>query len=81
MAWIRTVGPSDAEGALRAEYEAAIRRAGRVFNILKIQSLNPGTLRASMQLYQATMHAPSELTRVEREMIATVVSQVNHCFY
>ena len=81
MAWIKTIEPRDAEGALRAEYEAAVKRAGKVFNILKIQSLNPGTLRASMQLYQATMRAPSELTRLEREMIATVVSQVNRCLY
>ena len=84
MAWIKTIEPSDAGaagGVLHAEYEAAIKRAGKVFNILKVQSLNPETLRASLHLYQATIHKPSELTRLEREMVATVVSQVNHCVY
>ncbi len=81
MAYIKTVKPKDASGGLKAEYAAAIKRAGKVFNILKIQSLNPRTLRASMQLYLATMHAPSGLSRTERELLATVVSWANHCFY
>ena len=81
MAWIKMVEPAEAAGELKAEYEQAVKRAGKVFNILKIQSLNPRTLRASMELYLATMHAPSGLTRGERELLATVVSWANHCFY
>jgi alkylhydroperoxidase family enzyme len=52
-----------------------------VFNILKVQSLNPHALKASMQMYRATMFGPSGLSRTEREMLATVVSWANHCFY
>ena len=81
MAWIKTVEPGDATGELKAEYDKAVRRAGKVFNILKVQSLNPPVLRASMGLYLAAMHGPSGLTRAEREMLATVVSWANHCFY
>lgn len=81
MAWIRTVEPEEATGELKAEYEKAVRRAGRVFNILKVQSLNPDSLRASIDLYLATMHGPSGLSRAEREMLATVVSWANNCFY
>ncbi len=81
MAFIKTIEPEDADGALKLEYDDAINRAGKVFNILKVQSLNPTALRASMQLYTATMHEASGLSRVEREMLATVVSRVNHCFY
>lgn len=81
MAYIATVEPGDAGAELRAEYEAAVRRAGKVFNILKVQSLSPRTLRASTQLYLAAMHAPSGLSRAEREMLATVVSRANECFY
>ncbi len=81
MAYIATVEPGDAGAELRAEYDAAVRRAGKVFNILKVQSLNPRTLRASTQLYLATMRAPSGLSRAEREMLATVVSRANGCFY
>lgn len=81
MAFIKTIEPEEAAGALKSEYDAAIKRAGKVFNILKVQSLNPATLRASMQLYSTTMHAASGLTRAEREMLATVVSSANDCFY
>ncbi len=81
MPWIKVVEPADATGELKQEYDAALKRAGKVFNILKVQSLNPGVLRASMQMYRATMLAPSGLSRTEREMLGTVVSWANHCFY
>lgn len=86
MAFIKIIEPEEAEGTLKVEYDAALKRAGKVFNILKIQSLNPTTLRASMQLYSATMrpdfgYPASGLPRAEREMLATVVSRANDCFY
>ncbi|MDX2041974.1 MAG: carboxymuconolactone decarboxylase family protein [Acidobacteriota bacterium] len=81
MAHIQIIEPENATGALKPEYDAALKRAGKVFNILKVQSLNPTTLRASMQLYKATMHAASDLSRAERELLATVVSRANDCFY
>jgi uncharacterized peroxidase-related enzyme len=81
LAWIKTFEREEATGDLKAEYDKAVRRAGRLFNIVKIQSLNPRTLRASMDLYLATMYGPSGLSRAERELLATVVSWANHCFY
>ncbi|HZP02697.1 MAG TPA: carboxymuconolactone decarboxylase family protein [Terriglobia bacterium] len=81
MAWIRMIEPEEADDELKKEYEAAVKRAGKIFNILKIQSLNAATLKASMDLYLATMYGPSGLSRAEREMMATVVSWANHCFY
>jgi uncharacterized peroxidase-related enzyme len=81
MPWIKTVEPEEATGELKAEYEKAVRRAGKVFNILKVQSLNPDVLQASMGMYLATMHGRSGLSRAERELLATVVSWANHCFY
>jgi uncharacterized peroxidase-related enzyme len=81
MPWIKVIEPKDATGELKQEYDDAVRRAGKVFNILKVQSLNPAALRASMQMYRATMFGPSGLSRAEREMLATVVSWANHCFY
>jgi len=81
MVWIKMVGPEEATGELKDEYDAAGQRAGKVFNILKVQSLNPPVLHSSMQMYLATMHGLSGLSRAEREMLATVVSWANHCFY
>jgi len=81
MAWIKVIEPQEATGELKQEYDAAVERAGKVFNILKVQSLNPAALEASMHLYRTTMFGPSGLSRAEREMLATVVSWANHCFY
>lgn len=81
MAWIKTIEPEEATGELKEEYDKAVRRAGKVFNILKVQSLNPAALKASIQLYLATMYGPSGLSRAEREMLGTVVSWANDCFY
>ena len=81
MSWIKTIEPREATGELKVEYDQAVKRAGKVFNILKVQSLNPECLRASMQLYLAMMYGPSGLSRAEREMLATVVSWANRCFY
>ena len=65
MAWIKMVEPEDATGELKNDYVRAVARAGKVFNILKIQSLNPEALHASMGLYLATMHGTSGLSRAE----------------
>jgi len=82
MPWIRTVPPEEATGLLRQIYEAALRRTGRVFNVVRLQSLRPKVLDASMQLYLQLMHAPDgALTRAQREMIAVVVSATNGCHY
>ena len=81
MAWIEQTEAADATGLLEKIYDDAVKRAGRVFNILKVQSLNPPTLRASMGLYMQTTHAESPVPRALREMIATVVSKTNECHY
>ncbi len=81
MAWIEIITPEKATGALAGIYRAALDRAGRVYNILRLQSLNPPVLRAGIGLYRDVMHGESPLTRAQREMIATVVSQVNGCHY
>ncbi len=81
MAWIEQTDVSDATGLLEKIYADAKKRAGRVFNIIKVQSLNPPTLRASMGLYMQTTQAESPVSRALREMIATVVSKTNECHY
>jgi alkylhydroperoxidase family enzyme len=81
VAHIRLIEPGDADGLLAEEYEAAIARAGKVFNIVRSMSLRPEVLRASMGLYRSIMFGPSGLTRQERELLATVVSATNECHY
>ena len=82
MAWITTIPPESAAGLLAQIYRAAMKRAGKVFNILSIQSLRPKVLRSSTRLYMEVMRSPeSALSRAQREMIATTVSSLNDCFY
>ncbi len=81
MAYIELVSNEEATGRLKTMYDAAIARAGRVYNIVRTMSPNPATLEASMLLYMQVMKGPSKLPRKEREMLATVVSRANDCFY
>ena len=82
MAWVRTVPPEEATGLLKSLYDAAIKRAGRVFNVISLQSIRPKVLRASTMLYSEVMSGKENaLTRAQREMIATVVSRINECHY
>jgi alkylhydroperoxidase family enzyme len=78
---IRLIEPDDADGMLAEEYAAAVERAGKVYNIVKSMSLRPAVLRRSMEMYKAIMFGPSALTRQERELLATVVSAANECYY
>ena len=55
MSWVKTVEPGEASGKLRKLYDAAVARAGRVFQILRVQSANPELLEASLELYRRTM--------------------------
>ena len=81
VAYLRLIEEGEATGRLQEQYDAATGRAGRVFNIVKSMSLNPRVLGASMDLYRAIMFGPSELSRVERELLAVVVSCANDCHY
>jgi uncharacterized peroxidase-related enzyme len=81
VAWIKTVDPDDATGSLAGEYARAQARAGRIWNILRLQSQNPEVLRASIAFYLAVLYGQSPLSRGQREMLAVVVSRTNGCHY
>jgi uncharacterized peroxidase-related enzyme len=79
--FLKLIEEGEATGALKREYDAAIKRAGKVFNVVKAMSLRPGVLRRSIELYREVMFGPSGLSRVERELLAVVVSAANDCHY
>ena len=82
MAWIRTVPEGAAEEELAQLYdEARDPRTGQLDNIMQIHSLKPAGLAAHLQLYGAVMGGSPSLPKVERELIAVVVSQLNDCHY
>ncbi len=79
--FVPPIPPEEADGALRREYDAALRRAGRIWGVVAIQSHNPASLRDSIRLYRTVMFGESPLSRAQREMIAVVTSQANDCVY
>ncbi len=81
MPYIKQITLDRATGLVKKELEKAVKRAGRVWNIVQIMSLNGRVMKASMEMYGATMFAESPLSRQQREMLAVVVSVANHCVY
>lgn len=81
-AWIETVPDDEWDGEL-AELHAAVvdRDNGRVDHIMAIHSLNPRAMAAHQAVYTSAMAGTATLRKVERELIALVVSLENHCHY
>ena len=53
----------------------------RVDWVLRIHALDPGSMNAHYVLYRQAMTGTKTLRKVEREMIAVVVSKLNDCHY
>ena len=81
MAWIRVIKEQHAEGELKTLYGAYKAPWGGVDNVFKIHSLHPKSMKAHGDLYRLLMYGRSPLTRLQREMIGSVVSVANECRY
>ena len=81
MAWIAEIDEREAKGSLKDQYSKLKEPWGGIDNILKIHSLNPESLAAHVQLYKTVMFGKSPIPRLDREMIALVVSSINQCHY
>ena len=81
MAFIKLFDFKNSSGLLKKEYENGLRRAGKIWNVLTIQSQTPEILRDSMRLYNSTMFGNSKVPRFDRELLAVVTSISNECEY
>ncbi len=82
IAWIETISEAEASGELKRAYQRSRdAKTAHVDHIMKIHSLNPQSLLDHLHLYKTLMFADSPLTRIQREMIAVVVSAINRCEY
>lgn len=81
MAWIRQTGDEEASGLIAKIFEDARRRAGKVWNIVRLTSINPRMTRAHLGLYGSVMKQDSSLSPRLRETLAVVVSRANACDY
>ena len=73
MAWIRTISEEEAKGSVKEQYEEAKRRAGWVWNVIKISSLKPDLMDASMAIYLASFHRPSARLNTPPETMMFIV--------
>ena len=81
MAFIRYIEEHEALPELRELYDRYRDCAGHVDNILRIHGHNPASLAGHYELYATLMRGRSDLSLVQREMIAVVVSAINECHY
>lgn len=73
--------PDTLDEDMRAYFRVCEEKLGMVPNVLRTYSRNQDKLRAFSTLYNAVMLGDSKLNKLEREMIAVVVSSANRCFY
>jgi len=93
MAWIKTIKPQDAEGELqemlqevRATYPGEY---GTVHpptipvdeSIIESHTLIPKAMKHAFLLLSTLLEEGLPLERRQHEMIATIVSETNDCFY
>lgn len=66
---------------LQAIWRKCVEKLGFVPNVYSAYSLKPQRLRNFMAMYNEIMLSESALSKLEREMIAVVVSSANRCYY
>lgn len=62
-------------------FDLCTEKLGMIPNVLRAHAFDIDKLNAFTGLYNTLMLAPSGLTKLEREMIAVVVSSINRCWY
>lgn len=65
----------------QAYFDLCQEKLGMVPNVLQAYAFDETKLRAFTDMYNDLMLAESNLSKLEREMIAVAVSAVNRCFY
>jgi len=73
--------PAGLDDDLKVIWAKCVEKLGFVPNVFSTYSLKPQRLRNFMAMYNEIMLAKSGLTKLEREMIAVVVSSANRCYY
>ncbi len=90
--WIKMIGIAEAEGPLKELYGQMKARSGTrpavynaptgdVANIVKSHSLDPEGMRLAFGMSGAIHWGPKSLPWIQREMLNTVTSRANNCFY
>lgn len=68
-------------GETQRYFDICVEKLGFVPNVLRSFAFNIEKLNAFTTMYNDLMLADSGLSKLEREMIAVVVSSINRCYY
>ena len=79
MAWIEMLSSDEWNGDLA--HLVGDPSTGHIDNIMGIHSLNAGGMAAHHAVYSSAMRGTATLRKVDRELVAFVVSQANDCHY
>ena len=75
------LAPGQLSPAMEAYFKKCEEKLGFVPNVLLAYAFDNAKLEAFAAFYNDLMLAPSGLSKLEREMIAVVVSSLNRCYY
>ena len=75
------LAPAELTPAMRAYLDKCMEKLGFIPNVLRAYAFDMPKLEAFVAMYNDLMLAPSGLSKLEREMIAVVVSSANRCYY
>ena len=73
--------PATLDEDLQAIWRKCVEKLGFVPNVYSTYSKRPLRLRNFMAMYNEIMFSESGLSKLEREMVAVVVSSANRCYY
>src|ERR1700761_6305749 len=73
--------PESLDTDLQAIWRKCVDKLGFVPNVFSAYSLKPQRLRHFMTMYNEIMLSESGLSKLEREMVAVVVSSATRCYY
>ncbi|MCG8690403.1 MAG: peroxidase-related enzyme [Minwuiales bacterium] len=73
--------PGELSPETRKYWEICREKLGMVPNVIAAYSFDDAKLNGFTTMYNEMMLGPSGLSKLEREMIAVVVSSVNRCYY
>ena len=73
--------PAGLDDDFQVIWKKCVEKLGFVPNVFSTYSLRPKRLRNFMAMYNEIMLSDSGLSKLEREMVAVVVSSANRCYY
>lgn len=74
-------GEAALDAAMTAYFEKCQEKLGFIPNVLRAYAFDLGKLKNFVAFHDELMLGASGLSKLEREMIAVVVSSANHCYY